>query len=81
MMSRVTTKGQVTIPQEVRIALKIEPGDDVEFSIRKGGAFLSKKKTSREAFRAYFGSLAHLAGKDVKDIIDQLRGPADDPGD
>ena len=32
-ISRVTTKGQVTIPSEVRKALKIEQGDDLLFEI------------------------------------------------
>lgn len=80
-MPRVTTKGQVTIPQEVRISLKIEPGDDVEFTIDNGRAFIRKRKTSRQSFSRYAGALSHLAGKDVKDIIEQLRGPADDLGD
>lgn len=80
-MPRVTTKGQVTIPQEIRVALKIEPGDDVEFSMKEGRAFITRKKTSRQAFRRYVGSLSHLAGKNVNDIIEQLRGPADDLGD
>jgi AbrB family looped-hinge helix DNA binding protein len=30
---KVTTKGQVTIPQEIRNRLGIYPGTDVEFSI------------------------------------------------
>lgn len=30
-MPRVTTKGQVTIPKEIRDALGIEPGDEVDF--------------------------------------------------
>jgi AbrB family looped-hinge helix DNA binding protein len=80
-MPRVTTKGQVTIPQEVRVALRIEPGDDVEFSLDRGRAFLRKKMISRQAFRRYAGSLSHLAGRNVKDIIEHLRGPSDDLGD
>lgn len=30
-MPRVTTKGQVTIPKEIREALGIEPGDEITF--------------------------------------------------
>ena len=37
---RVTTKGQVTIPIEVRRALGIEPGSDVAFELDRGGARL-----------------------------------------
>ena len=37
---RVTQKGQVTIPLEVRRALGIRPGSDVEFQLDAGGARL-----------------------------------------
>jgi antitoxin PrlF len=35
---RVTQKGQVTIPLDVRRALGIHPGSDVEFEIDERGA-------------------------------------------
>jgi AbrB family looped-hinge helix DNA binding protein len=37
---RVTEKGQVTIPLEVRRALGIHPGSEVRFEIERGGARL-----------------------------------------
>jgi antitoxin PrlF len=37
---RVTQKGQVTIPVEVRRALGIHPGSDVQFEIEEHGARL-----------------------------------------
>jgi AbrB family looped-hinge helix DNA binding protein len=37
---RVTQKGQVTIPLEVRRALGIEPGSDVDFEVDGHGARL-----------------------------------------
>jgi AbrB family looped-hinge helix DNA binding protein len=37
---RVTQKGQVTIPREVRQALGIRPGSDVEFELDEHGARL-----------------------------------------
>lgn len=37
---RVTSKGQVTIPLEVRRALGIHPGSEVEFTIGETGARL-----------------------------------------
>jgi len=41
---RVTTKGQVTIPQEIREKLGIVPGTEVEFVIRGDSAKLVKAK-------------------------------------
>ncbi len=37
---RVTRKGQVTIPLEVRRALGIEPGSEVDFDLDRHGARL-----------------------------------------
>lgn len=37
---RITQKGQVTIPLDVRRALGIEPGTDVEFRLDEQGARL-----------------------------------------
>ncbi|MEI6447210.1 MAG: AbrB/MazE/SpoVT family DNA-binding domain-containing protein [Actinomycetes bacterium] len=37
---RVTSKGQVTIPIEVRNALGIKAGSEVEFKLDEGGARL-----------------------------------------
>jgi AbrB family looped-hinge helix DNA binding protein len=41
---RVTTKGQVTIPQEVRERLGIFPGTEVEFVVHGDSAKLVKTK-------------------------------------
>lgn len=37
---RVTSKGQVTIPQHVRERLGITPGSEVDFQLEDGGARL-----------------------------------------
>ncbi|MBN2041631.1 MAG: AbrB/MazE/SpoVT family DNA-binding domain-containing protein [Spirochaetes bacterium] len=41
---RVTTKGQVTIPQEIREKLGITPSSEVEFIEDKGRVYLIKGK-------------------------------------
>ena len=43
-MPRVTTKGQVTIPKEIREALGIEPGDEIAFEEVESGYRIRKKK-------------------------------------
>jgi AbrB family looped-hinge helix DNA binding protein len=43
---RVTSKGQVTIPQAVRERLGIEPGCEVSFEIDDHGARLVRARTS-----------------------------------
>ena len=41
---RITSKGQVTIPQEIRERLVLLPNTDVEFSIERGAAVLRPKR-------------------------------------
>ena len=41
---RVTTKGQVTIPQQIREKLGISPSTEVDFLEEKGRVYLVKKK-------------------------------------
>jgi AbrB family looped-hinge helix DNA binding protein len=41
---RVTTKGRVTIPKEIRDRLCIGPGSEVEFVEQAGGIILRKRE-------------------------------------
>ena len=41
---RITTKGQVTIPQHVREQLGLHPHTEVEFTVERGAAVLRPKK-------------------------------------
>jgi AbrB family looped-hinge helix DNA binding protein len=41
---RVTTKGQVTIPQHIREKLKITPAAEVDFIEEKGRVYIVKRK-------------------------------------
>ena len=43
---RITSKGQVTIPQEIREKLGLHPHTEVEFAVDRGRAILRKKKGS-----------------------------------
>ena len=38
--SKLTTKAQTTIPQPVRRALKLQPGDDIGYEVRADGVVL-----------------------------------------
>ncbi len=41
-MSKVSTKGQTTIPAEVRDELGLKPGDLIQYSLEKGKLVLKK---------------------------------------
>jgi antitoxin PrlF len=64
---RVTQKGQVTIPLEVRRALGIHPGSDVEFELDKQGAriLVDRERAASE--------IAHMRGAgDVELTTDEI---------
>ena len=47
MANTVTTKGQVTIPKQVRDLLGIKPGSSVAFEVAEDGSVLLSKLGSR----------------------------------
>jgi len=50
LISRLTSKGQATIPVEVRRALSLGEGDRVVFELRKGKVSLRKAERLDPAF-------------------------------
>jgi antitoxin PrlF len=44
--SKLTSKAQTTIPQAVRVALKVHPGDEVAYSIEGSRVILTKAPVS-----------------------------------
>jgi AbrB family looped-hinge helix DNA binding protein len=66
---RVTTKGQVTIPQHIREKLGITPATEVEFVEEEGRIFLVKRKAGNPAL----GKFAKLRGSaTVKMTTDEI---------
>lgn len=59
---RVTSKGQVTIPQKMREHLGLLPETEVEFEMIKGGILIKKRRGTNS-----FG----------KKLIDRMRGRSD----
>lgn len=43
--STMTSKGQITVPKEVREHLGVGPGDRLDFQIRDGGAVVVESET------------------------------------
>ena len=71
--ARITSKGQITLPKEVRRRLGIGPGDEVEF-VEENGRYVLKKKVKESPFDAYVGFLKGQRGSDTDQIIQELRG-------
>jgi antitoxin PrlF len=49
MANKMTVKGQVTIPKKVRDALRLSPGDAVDFSVSDDGQVVVHKSGARAA--------------------------------
>ncbi|MPZ15386.1 MAG: AbrB/MazE/SpoVT family DNA-binding domain-containing protein [Chloroflexi bacterium] len=73
MKTRITSKGQVTVPKHVRQRLGLQPGDEIEF-VESDGAFRLEKRVPASPFERYRGFLTHLAGQDPDGILAEMRG-------
>jgi len=75
-MPRVTTKGQVTIPKEIRDELGIKPGDEVAFEESANGYTIQKKEPTAEDGGDPFEKHRGSAGRDetMQERMRRLRG-------
>jgi len=82
---RITTKGQVTIPQDVRERTGLMPGTDVDFEIEAGVVRLVKATLGGGLQTRGQKLVERLRGRgDFKmstdEIVALMRGPAADEG-
>ncbi|EKF58708.1 MAG: AbrB/MazE/SpoVT family DNA-binding domain-containing protein [Agrobacterium albertimagni] len=81
---RVTEKGQVTIPKEIRDRLDIKPGSDVDFVVADTGVMLVKTGDATDAFKDFDAWARSVQGTfdtngmTADEYVDWLRGPRDD---
>ena len=59
--SRLTSKARRTIPQPVRAAVRLGPGDEIAYVIKAGRVVLTRAQADRAA-EDPFGSFAELDG-------------------
>lgn len=86
MNTTVTSKGQVTIPKEIRDAAGIQPGDEVVLRVTATGVVIEKPQAgdASETTSEYRRRLEEIARKypihgTTDEIMLELRGdPADD---
>jgi len=50
---RVTTKGQVTIPQDIREKMEITPSTEVDFVEKNGKVYLIKLEEGKSVYRKF----------------------------
>lgn len=74
-MPRLTQKGQVTIPKEVRETLGLHRGSLVRF-VRDDGRYYLSAAEGDDPIDRWYGYLKGL-GKSPDELIEEMRGPAD----
>ena len=72
LMAKVTSKGQVTIPKQVRDKLGVQPGESIRFE-EKNGIIIIKKALKKSPFDIWIGKLRKLKGKRSDAVIIELR--------
>ena len=75
--ARVTSKGQVTIPAEIRRALRVGKGDTLIFETDTEGVRLRPLREQEDVFAEYEGAWREGEGETIGEInawLRELRG-------
>jgi AbrB family looped-hinge helix DNA binding protein len=75
-MPKITSKGQITIPQEIRNRFGFLPGMDVEVIIEDSKALIVKSRRENQ-FMKWLGRGKKRNRQRIDHKIDQLRGRTD----
>jgi antitoxin PrlF len=72
--AKVTSKGQITVPLEIRRSLGIKPGDHLLFEQKKSGLSLTRE-TEENVFEKWrgIGTGFQIPGKDKASLIAYFR--------
>jgi antitoxin PrlF len=74
----ITSKGQVTIPVEIRRRAGLSPSDKVEFDMNDEGKITLRRVRS---ILELAGSIPELPGRDSGDFVDIIREAQEDAVD
>ena len=79
MKTTLTSKGQITIPIEIRTKFRLKPGDILEFD--EAAPFLKATKTIAPEAWEHFGNQWKdpWPERDLEEVLDELRGPVELP--
>jgi antitoxin PrlF len=71
--AKMTSKGQITVPKNVRERLGLRQGDEVEF-VEEPQGYRVRKRLAKSPLAKYRGYLKHLDGRRSDDVVDEMRG-------
>jgi AbrB family looped-hinge helix DNA binding protein len=77
--STISSKGQITVPQEIRKRLGLEPGDRVEFVMEEGRTVMRPVRSEVNPFEKFIGIADPFPGGEegIKAWIDDMRSDKD----
>jgi len=70
---KISSKGQITIPKEVREALGLKPGDRVEIRVEDDFAILEPLKKPSESMRGLGSRVKEKLGVTAVELVRELR--------
>ena len=74
--STISSKGQITVPIEVRRRLGVKQGDRVEFVVEDGKTILRPVQPAENPFDKYIGALPHFKNIDeINAWVREMRDP------
>jgi len=72
--STISSKGQVTVPLEIRRRIGLSAGDRVEFVVENGQTLIRPLRTERNPFERYRGALKSFRSrKEINAWISDMR--------
>jgi len=71
--AKLTSKGQITIPKEVREKMGVSTGEELQFE-EKEGVFYIRKWVRKSPFDRWVGYLEGRTRKESDKIIEEMRG-------
>jgi antitoxin PrlF len=77
--STISSKGQITVPQEIRKRLGLEPGDRVEFVVEEGRTVIRPARSGTNPFEKFIGIAEPFPGGEagINAWIDDMRSDKD----
>lgn len=74
-LAKITSKGQITIPKEIRRKLGVKDGDKVLF-VEEGGRIImmnSSMQALRDIQKAFVGAAEEAGLKDEQDVVNMIK--------
>ena len=73
LSGKLTSKGQLTIPVELRILLSLKEGDRLAFVLDENERIIEVQPKLKKSIRGVMGALKSTSSIDVDEAIDQAR--------